>query len=122
MNWMFWKRDGKANVKNQVEEKLPRPKNIPQVIGMNLVTGFKRDPDWVWNLRAVTMVKPDEKHVTLYRVFDTAQIVAAKVDVKNYRTLDSHPELILYEGWINRKTKKFEINDLKKKAEEAKAA
>ena len=122
MNWMFWKRDGKAEAKNHLEEKLPRPKDIPPVVGMNLVTKFKRDPDWVWNLKAATMLKPDDKYVTLYRVFDPTQTGAAKVNVKDYRTLDSHPELILYEGWIHKKNKQFEIKDMKEKAEEVKAA
>ena len=83
MNWMFWKRDGKAEAKNQLEEKLPRPKDIPAVVGMNLVTKFNRNPDWVWNLKAATMVNPGDKYMTLYRVFDPAQAQAAKVNVKN---------------------------------------
>ena len=119
---MFWKKDGKTDDKHQLEEKLPRPKNIPTVIGMNLVTSFNRDPDWVWNLKAVTMEVPEDKYVTRYRVFDPTQAGFAKVDVRNYRTLDSHPDLILYEGWINKKNKQFEIKDLKEKSGEVKAA
>ena len=122
MNWMFWKKDGKGDPINKSEEKLPRPKDILSVVGMNLVTAFNRNPDWVWNLKTATMVKPDDRNVTLYRVFDPAQAGSAKVSVKNYKTLDSHPELILYEGWMNKKNKQFEIKDLKEKVEEIKAA
>ena len=120
MNWKFWKQNGEKNTGNPEEEKLPRPKDIPPVVGMNLVTTLNKDPDWVWNLKAVTRVKPDDKNVTLYRVFDPARVGSIKV--KNYKTLDEHPELILYEGYINKKTKQFEIKDPKEIKEGAKAA
>ena len=119
---MFWKKDVGTNAGNQPEENLPRIKDIPPIVGMNLVTTFHKDPDWVWKLRAATLVKPDDKNVTLYRVFDPAQVGSTKVNVKNYRTLDAHPELILYEGCINKKNKQFEIKDMKERAEEVKAA
>lgn len=119
---MFWKRDAGTNAGNQPEENLPRPKDLPPIVGMNLVTKFNKDPDWVWNLRAAILAKPDDKNVTLYRVFDPVQAGTAKVKVKNYKTFDAHPELILYEGWINKKNKQFEIKDLKESAEKAKAA
>ena len=35
------------------------------------------------------------------RVFDGTQAASQKITVKDYDSLNGHPELILYDGWYN---------------------
>jgi hypothetical protein len=48
------------------------------------------------------------------RVFDDHEVAAAKVRVKDYTSLDDHPELILVDGWYNKKKSDTHLNDRKK--------
>lgn len=89
-------------------EKLPGPKKIPDAIGQNLVVTFKEDPNWTWSLKAV--MKPDgNKESFLIRVFSDSMAGSAKVPVKDYHTLDEHPELILYEGVYDKGNRKAKL-------------
>jgi hypothetical protein len=49
---MFWKKKPEEPLKLEVE-KLPRPKEIPKLVGRNLVVEKKQDPDWIWKLKGV---------------------------------------------------------------------
>ncbi len=92
---MFWKR--------KEEEKLPGPKDIPELAGRHMVVEEKKDPDWVWNLKGV--VRPADKKKAFYcRVFDEAQAAKAGVKVKDWSSLDSNPDLILWEGYLDKET------------------
>ena len=93
---MFWKR-------KEGEEKLPSPKGIPELAGRYLVVEEKKDPDWVWKLKGV--VRPAGKKKAFYcRVFDDAQVAQAGVKVKDWTSLDGHPDLILWEGYFDKET------------------
>lgn len=94
---MFWK-------KNSNEEKESSPKNIPDAVGRFLVVGLGKNPDWVWNLKAVMRNKGKDKDLFDVRVFDQAKANSLNIKVKNFTSLGEHPELILYEGWFNKKT------------------
>lgn len=96
---MFWKREkGKEG-----EVKLPGPKSIPDLPGRHMVLEEKRDPNWVWNLKGV--VRPAGAKEEFYcRVFNPAQVAQAGVEVKDWTSLDDHPDLILWEGYFNKKT------------------
>ena len=95
-------------------EKLPRPTKIPDVIGENLVVEFKEDVDWVWTLKAV--MKPrEEKGQFHIRVFSDRMTNAAKISVEDYSTLDRYPDLILYEGFYDKKNKKVKLERKYKK-------
>ena len=69
--------------------------------------------DWVWSLKGVSQVNPEEKHVRHIRIFDPAQAASERVAVRHYKTLDMHPQLILFEGWMNKKTETYEIKEVK---------
>lgn len=105
---MFWKKKEKAEEtpkESSKQEKLPGPKEIPELIGRYTVVQLKKDPDWVWKQKAVCREGVlDNKKVTFCRVFDEAEATKKGIKVKNYLSLDEHPELIMYEGWFDKKT------------------
>jgi hypothetical protein len=43
------------------------------------------------------------------RIFDKWHATEKKVQVLDYSSLDHHPDLVLLEGWFNRKAKKGAI-------------
>jgi hypothetical protein len=100
-------------------EKLPKPKDILSPIGQRLVTEFNQDPDWVWYLKSVTKPAAEGENRHDFRVFDPREIARQKVVVKNYHHLDSHPELILYHGWVNTKRNEVEIHDTRAEIKKA---
>lgn len=79
------------------EEKLPKPKDMPEPVGRYLVFDLRKNPDWVCKLKSV-VCRREEKYCYDVRVFDEAQAAAKKVSVKDYSSLDEHTELILFEG------------------------
>lgn len=111
---MFWKKKPAAEELSKPKvEKLPGPKGIPELVGRHLVVELKQNPDWVWNLKGVVRPRSDGKDRFDFRVFDEAQVGARKVAVKNYTSLDEHPDLILYQGWFDKKTMKVQIEEKK---------
>ena len=96
---MFWKR----KETKEGEEKLPGPKGIPEMAGRHMVVQEKKNPDWVWKLKGV--VRSAGKKKAFYcRVFDEFQVAQAGVQVKDWTSLDGHPELILWEGYFDKET------------------
>ena len=104
MSWSFWKKKSATVEPSEArEEKLSKPKDIPEPVGRYLVVDLGKDPDWVWKLKSVVH-RQAEKHRYDVRVFDELQARAKRVSVRNYTTLDEHPELILFEGWYDMKS------------------
>jgi hypothetical protein len=92
---MFWKKDKNA---------LPGPKGVPNPVGRDIVTKLGGNPEQVWNnFKAVIRPKEGGKDTFEVRVFDGAQAGSKKISVKDYNSLTEHPELILYEGWFNKR-------------------
>jgi hypothetical protein len=103
MGWKFWEK--KAAVGEQATtraEKLPKPREIPEVVGRYLVAELGKDPDWVWTLKGVLRRKSDRKDCFEFRVFDNNKVAARGVPVRDYTSLDGHPELVLFEGWFDK--------------------
>jgi len=98
MEMFFWKR----KETKEGEIKLPGPKGIPDTVGRYMVVELKKDPNWVWKLKGV--VRPAGKKAFYCRVFEEAQVAKAGVKVKDWTSLDGHPELILWEGYFDKKT------------------
>jgi len=48
------------------------------------------------------------------RVFDDAEALAKKVQVKGYASLDQHPDLIIYDGWFDDWSKQVELEEKKR--------
>lgn len=95
MNWMFWKNDSQP-------KKLPGPKGIPDAVGRYLVTKENMSPNLVWTLMAVAIPRSDEKDVIDVRVYDSNKAAHSSVMVKNYHSLDDHPDLIIFDGWYHK--------------------
>jgi len=110
MSWKFWqKQSEEAGLAEAKPAKLSGPKAMPDPIGRYLVVQLKKDPDWVWKLEVVVRPRPEGKTASDFRVFEANQVYAKNVSVKNYLSLDAHPDLILYEGWYDKRSMKVEI-------------
>ena len=104
MAWNFWKqRPAMDELSKAKEEKLSKPKDIPEQVGRYIVVDLGKNPDWVWQLKSVVR-RQTEKHRYNVRVFDEIQARARGVSVRDYTTLDEHPDLILFEGWYDKKS------------------
>jgi hypothetical protein len=105
MSFRFWN-------KTENKEELPRPKSIPDTVGRDLVVKMHKDPDWVWSLKGVVKLhQADSKTKFDFRVFDERDAALKGVRVKNYKTLDEHPELILFDGWFDKKTLQVHVEE-----------
>jgi len=102
---MFWGK--KANG-------LLPPKSIPDAVGRHLVVSLGKNPDWVWNLKAVMRSKGEDKDSFEIRVFDQSKVSEKGIKVRDYNTFDEHPEMILYEGWFNKRTFEAKIQATEK--------
>ncbi len=96
---MFWKR----KETKEGEVKLPGPKTIHHLPGRHMVMEESKDPDWVWNLKQVVRPTGDKKAFHC-RIFSEGQATQAGVRIKDWTTLDEHPDLILWEGYYDEKT------------------
>ena len=94
-------------------EKLSGPKEIPDPVGRYLVVDKRRDPDWVWKLKVVVRQSPKGKKVFDVRVFDETQVRQEGVKIKDWTTLDEHPDLILYEGWFDKNSMRAQLEEKK---------
>jgi len=72
------------------------------------------DPDLVKLLRAVIYKKDIKESILNIRIFDESEAVAKKLKVKDYNYLDEHPDLIIYEGWFDEKSKQVKLEEKKK--------
>lgn len=111
---MFWgKKPATEELSKPKAVKLPGPKDIPELVGRHLVVQFNQNPDWVWRLMGVVRPRSDGKDRFDFRVFDEAQVAGRKVIVKDYNSLNEHPDLILYQGWFNKKSMTVQIEERK---------
>jgi hypothetical protein len=106
---MFW---GKKSVKE--EGKLSGPREIPGPVQVYLATERKMDPDLVKLLKAVTRKSETGEAPLNIRVFDDSEAQASQVQVKDYTSLDEHPDLIIYEGSFDEKSKQVKLEEKKK--------
>jgi hypothetical protein len=110
MNWKFWRKNQSApDGSNAPKIKMPGPKELPEAIGIYLVTHEKSDPDWTWSLKCVLRRHPDKKSSYDFRVFNPIQREIEAICIKNYTSLDNHPELILFQGSFDKGTYKVEL-------------
>jgi hypothetical protein len=100
MSWRFWER-------GKTEKEGPRlrgPRNLPPPVGRVLVVEGGENPDWVWKLKCLERPGNGEEGLYNVRIFDENSAGKRKISVRDYTSLDSAPELILFEGWFNKKT------------------
>jgi hypothetical protein len=114
MKWRFWKKETEKGESSKAKgQKLPKPKDIPEAVGRYLVVELGQNPDWVWLLKSVIRPRQEEKNLYDVRVFDEGKAAQKSVTVKDYMSLDEHPELILYEGWFDKKSMDVHIEEKK---------
>ena len=106
---MFW---GKKPAKEQ--GKLSGPKEIPGPVQNYLVAERKMDPDLVKLLKAVVRKNATGETAFNIRVFDQSEGLAKKVEVKDYTSLDDCPDLIIYEGWFDERSKQVKLEEKKR--------
>jgi hypothetical protein len=116
MFWSFWKK-GFAPAKPLNAQRLRKPQVLPQAVGRELIVQSGKDPEWVWSLKSVVRKGQRGKHRYNVRVFDQTQAAATGISVLNYSSLDEHLELILFEGWYDRKSWKADIREMVKPEE-----
>jgi len=112
MKWKFWEKKAENEEVQAQAVKLSGPKNIPEAVGRYLVVKLGKDPDWVWKLKAVVRQRPEGKNAFDVRVYDANQVAAKNVNIKNFISLDTSPDLILFEGWYDKKTNQVDIKEI----------
>ena len=73
-----------------------------------------KNPDWVWNLKGVVRRGQEGKDSYDVRVFDQTMAAAKMAIIKDYTSLDEHPDLILFEGWFDKKSMEVHIEEKEK--------
>ena len=110
--WNFFKkRGGEPSDEKAHPAKLPRPREIPEAVGRHLVVELHKNPDWVWELKSVERPREDGKSRFDIRIFDQVQAFGMDAKIKDYTSLDNYPELILFEGWHDRKTRTINMEE-----------
>ena len=111
MNWL--------PIRKKARDELPKPKGIPAQLGSHMVVDMKVSPDIVWDLKAALRPRPDKKDVYDVRLYQWQEPYEKDISIKDYRSLDEHPEFILYEGWWD---KKHNTKHLEKREQHIKVA
>ena len=108
MKWSFWKHEESNGGVKAV--KLPKPKDLPSPVGRHLVVNLQWDPDYVWHLKSVAMPVDEETGRQQIRIFDPDKAAVAGASVRDFPSLDTHPELILMEGWFDKSSQETELH------------
>jgi len=77
-------------------------RELSQAIGQQMVVRLGEDPDWVWSLKMAFLKEADDRHRLRFRIFDPA--ASKGLEIKNYDSLDEHPELVLFSGMQDNST------------------
>lgn len=110
MNWKFWRKQAEGQGPgNDHEKRLSKPKEIPEAVGRYLVVDLHEDPDSVWDLKIVERQQEQEGKVYDIRIFDPYKVGTQGMKITDYHSFDAHPELVLFEGWFDKKTRKLGI-------------
>ena len=83
------------------------PKDLPQWAYHHLVTALGVDPDLLTTFKCVEQVGFFEgSPVTQIRVFDS-EVARGVAEIRDFASLDDHPDLIHYEGQLEKKNGKI---------------
>ncbi len=104
---MFWKK--KSTDDGVIETP---PKSAPGVVQQYLIHQKKVDPEFAPLFKSVS--KKNGGSAYSIRIFDESDAAAKKVLVKNFSDLNSHPELVIYEGSYDEVAKKVELEEKNK--------
>jgi hypothetical protein len=85
------------------------PREIPHWAYMYLVTSLMIDPDHLTHLKCVEQMDFEgDTLLNLIRIFDPKS-AERTVRVKNFASLDQHPDLILFEGHLEKESGRVHI-------------
>ena len=107
MNLKFWKRNNTSHP--QRKNRLQGPRELSDRVGIHLISRLKEDPDWVWTLKSVSRPRENNQQIHDIRLYDPREAAAGQIKVENYTSLDSHRNLILFSGLVNRDTGMVEL-------------
>jgi hypothetical protein len=109
---MFWNK--KSGNEGSKKVKLSGPQSVPVFVQKHLIAEKKMDSDLVQLLKAVVAKKSNGGRAFNIRIFDGSDASARKAAVKDYGSLDEHPELIIYEGEYDEGAKQINLEEKKK--------
>jgi hypothetical protein len=92
-------------------EKLPGPKFLPDILSDYLVRQMAKETNWVQGLSMVTRPRSGGGKGFDVRIFAQYEAASSSTKIKDYTTLDQYPQLILFEGWFNKESKKVELEE-----------
>jgi hypothetical protein len=101
---MFWKK----NVARTGERPIKIDRLLSEIIGDEWNKAPSVSDHWV-AYKAVERPHKDNGSVCDVRIFDEWSAKERKVNVSNYESLDTHPDLVIFEGWFDRKARKGDI-------------
>ena len=119
MGWKFWQKNESAATPTPTganAHKQSKPRELPQDVGRHLVVVQGLEPDWVWSLKCVVRSKDNSKSMFEIRIFSPETAAEHGVGVRDYISLDNHMELVLFEGWYDKETRKIQLERLLKEA------
>ncbi len=97
---MFWKKN-----KN-------RPVPMSAFLSRHIAKESEKLPvnadHWV-KYMSVERAHADDQDTFDVRIFDENIALKSNFKVTDYTSLDAHPDLIIFEGWYNKKTKKADV-------------
>jgi hypothetical protein len=108
MKWSIWNR--RQSAADPKAGKLPKPKELPTAVGRHMVVNLNWDPDEAWRLKAVFLPRMGDSDRPAIRIYDPDEAFRSRIEVKNYRSLDAHPELIVFEGWFDRSSNEIDLH------------
>jgi len=92
------------------EKTLPNPKPLPAPVVRYITVILGHNPQWASRLKSVEIPRKNEQNIFNLRIFDHGIARGNGVSVTNFHTLDSHPELVIFEGWIDKNTDVVELH------------
>ena len=105
------KKHEKSTAVKEKVEKLPGPRLIPEPVQKYLISTYKLDPNLAQIFKMVIHRKPEGEREFDIRIFDESACLAKKVTVIDYTTLDTKPDLVLYEGTYSEISKHVELKE-----------
>ena len=106
------KKNNKSVAVKEKVEKLPAPRPIPEPVQKYLISEYKLESTLAQIFKMVMRRRPEHEKEFDIRVFDESACLAKKVIVKDYTTLEAHPDLVLYEGTYSEVSKQVEMKQM----------
>ena len=117
MGWKFWQKNQTLSAPSGGKaQKLSKPSDLPQEVGRYLVVDQGLDPDWVWSLKCVKKPRESSKTTFDVRIFSSATVAQHGVKVRDYTSLDSQMDLVIFTGWYDKQTRYVHLERLIREA------